>query len=464
MEDHCSAPVEGEGAQIDEEQLRRECDELAQRLSQDPLTFENKALEVQLEQMKLDYKSLQDDFQSMGDYFSQRISEMTAQLEDQRRAASQHQGHADCLSDLFHFHEDQGRLAGSYWRAQCEKRDDSIKFLSLKLQEYTVPSAEYQSRRQAAAAGVAATAAPVIATATPLPEIPGSAALGVLPGGSAGAPAAGIFMGAATAGQSVGQAYQLLLQQHAVLCQEAREQEEVNMALERELEESELFCASLRSSRDQWAATNDRDIPEQGPLAPAQTEEEDGSADPFGTPATSWASEGGEHDRLQVEERELQEECDRLETEVKAAEVALHSGTDMSGGLPAWANRCVLRDELDVRAGQLERISLQFDATKRLLDAANEELQWQAMSAEALRMRLSDVQRAADGEEAKAEDLRADHRRGVAAVGELLVRFENDPAPGGVGTPAPHVCHRAQELLESIRRSDPTLPLSLIHI
>ncbi|CAE8604580.1 unnamed protein product, partial [Polarella glacialis] len=59
--------------------------------------------------------------------------------------------------------------------------------------------------------------------------------------------------------------------------------------------------------------------------------------------------------------------------------------------LPPWAQRCVWRDELDIRAGQLERISLQFDATKRSLDAANEELQWQATSAEALRVRLEAV-------------------------------------------------------------------------
>ena len=44
----------------DEEQLGQEIEEFTQRLSQDPLTFENRALEVQLEQMKIDYKSLQD--------------------------------------------------------------------------------------------------------------------------------------------------------------------------------------------------------------------------------------------------------------------------------------------------------------------------------------------------------------------------------------------------------------------
>ena len=49
--------------------------------------------------------------------------------------------------------EDNGTLAGSYWRTQCVKRDDSIRFLSLKLQEYTVNSAEYHKRRSASFSG-----------------------------------------------------------------------------------------------------------------------------------------------------------------------------------------------------------------------------------------------------------------------------------------------------------------------
>ena len=38
--------------------------------------------------------------------------------------------------------EDNGVLAGSYWQTQCVKRDDSIRFLTLKLQEYTVTGCE----------------------------------------------------------------------------------------------------------------------------------------------------------------------------------------------------------------------------------------------------------------------------------------------------------------------------------
>merc|ERR1712039_1085342 len=91
--------------------------------------------------------------------------------------------------------------------------------------------------------------------------------------------------------------------------------------------------------------------------------------------------------------------------------------------IPSWSHRCTWRDELDVRAGQLERISLQFDATKRSLDAANEELQWQATSVEALRMRLADTARAARIEDQRTNEFRTAHRQSLRAVEELLRRW-----------------------------------------
>merc|ERR1719487_1364964 len=109
----------------------------------------------------------------------------------------------------------------------------------------------------------------------------------------------------------------------------------------------------------------------------------------------------------------MEAECSRLRSEVEAC---AQGTVDRQHGLPPWAHRCIWRDELDVRAGQLERISLQFDATKRSLDAANEELQWQATSAEALRMRLADVLRAIQTEEAKTSELREEHSQSQTEV------------------------------------------------
>merc|ERR1719247_1163237 len=87
------------------------------------------------------------DFTSMCGFLKRQLADKTEQLEEQTRAAASAEGHADCLNDLLHFHEENGQLINSYWRAQCEKRDGSIRFLTLKLQEYTVPSAEYWSRK-----------------------------------------------------------------------------------------------------------------------------------------------------------------------------------------------------------------------------------------------------------------------------------------------------------------------------
>merc|ERR1712150_47816 len=122
---------------------------------------------------------------------------------------------------------------------------------------------------------------------------------------------------------------------------------------------------------------------------------------------------------------EAEAEVQHLRAEVLACEQALLSPPTDGDQLPAWAHRCTWRDELDVRAGQLERISLQFDATKRSLDAANEELQWQARSAEDLRMRLAVVLQAIQTEDRKTEELRAEHQQSEGAVQELVEKLRS---------------------------------------
>ncbi|CAE8740052.1 unnamed protein product, partial [Polarella glacialis] len=118
--------------------------------------------------------------------------------------------------------------------------------------------------------------------------------------------------------------------------------------------------------------------------------------------------------------------------------------------LPPWAQRCVWRDELDIRAGQLERISLQFDATKRSLDAANEELQWQATSAEALRVRLEAVLLAAEAEERRGAEVGAEERRREPAAEELLRRW----ASLRPGAPLPLAFQQARQLLDAMREGE----------
>ncbi|CAE7190485.1 unnamed protein product, partial [Symbiodinium pilosum] len=119
--------------------------------------------------------------------------------------------------------------------------------------------------------------------------------------------------------------------------------------------------------------------------------------------------------------------------------------------MPHWATRCAWRDELDLRAGQLERTSLQFDATKRSLDAANEELQWQATSAEALRTRLTDVLRATSAEERRGEEAFAEEARRCVVLQELLQRWANMKPDA----PLPQACIQAQQLLKPSEGKDP---------
>eukprot|EP00929_Paragymnodinium_shiwhaense_P077578 TRINITY_DN39960_c2_g1_i5.p1 TRINITY_DN39960_c2_g1~~TRINITY_DN39960_c2_g1_i5.p1 ORF type:complete len:458 (-),score=138.02 TRINITY_DN39960_c2_g1_i5:38-1411(-) len=389
-----SATEPDESAQMAdiEAELQRQCAELAEQLSQDPLSFENKALEVQLMQMKDDFASLQEDFKSTRKYYGTRISEMEKQLEASTRAAVSAEGQAECLDTLLHFNEEQGSLAGSYWQAQCEKRDDSIRFLTLKLQEYTVLSDDYWQKARSSSESRSR------AASEPLPSSLASAAKD-----SAGGAAAAGGQAAASAvatpwklpGQSASEAYQKLVDDHEALCKEVAAHAETSLKLEKELQACQLRCLE-----HQWRQA-----------AGAEAEE---SASPGGQKQA--ASSAASSSTADAAVAEAEDDCESLERQVAACEEAIAAAFEKEHRLPVWAKRCTWRDELDVRAGQLERISSQFDAAKRSLDAANEELQWQATRAEAMRMRLLDLQMAAKTEDARTRELHSTQQESLCAL------------------------------------------------
>ena len=239
-----------EQLRAEELELEEECSLVEQELRQDALCFENEALEVQLQQIQDDHLQLQEELRNSREFYGRRIEDFETQLEERVRATRTASSHADCLKDLLLFHEENGEISEAYWRVQCVKRDESIRFLSLKLQEYT------QRRGDALV----------------VPPGPG-------------------------AYKATERALQELQERHSRLCQE------------------------LSSSRP-----------------------------------------------------------------------------------PAWALRCAWKEQLDVLALQLERSSASFDQAKRALDAAQEELNWHATSAEALKTRLLDVRRAHVAEQRRAEE------------------------------------------------------------
>lgn len=369
----------------EEELLQKHCEELEQRLRQDALSFENEALEVQLNQIQDDHTQLQEELRSTWEFYTKRVSDMTSQLEDRERTTSTAEGHADCLSDLLVFHEDNGVLAGSYWRAQCEKRDDSIRFLSLKLQEYTVPSAEYHSRpANSGPQGFT----PVHSPPDTSPSTPSRVGSEKSPAGG------GTAKGHPGAMKAAERAYQALSERHSRLCEEVQAAQAHAASLERDLE----ACEQRRRTLTRAPETG-------GPSTP------------------KFAEEVSEEKRPEADE----------------------------ASMPTWATRCAWRDELDLRAGQLERTSLQFDATKRSLDAANEELQWQATSAEALRTRLTDVLRATSAEERRGQEAFAEEARRSSSLQDLLQRW----AKMKPGAPLPPAFLQAQQLLRpSVSRDE----------
>lgn len=396
------------------EQLKKQIADLEERLQEEPLSFQVKMLQVQLEQMQDDYSSLQDDFRSMREYYSKRIADMQAQLEERARRASSAEGHADCLQGLLSFHEDNGLLAGSYWQAQCEKRDDSIRFLTLKLQEYTVLSSEYWVRRRSRSAG---SGSDDDHGATSLSSVERTESAdcggGSSPEQEAQRPAAGQSLSPepspSSATKASSRAFEQLLLNHVQFCEELQVSEAEASAVQEDLEACQLRSAALRAKLECWKTAEDPS-------------------------------------KLSEDESGVEEENIRLKDELRACQEALAS-VPGRGQLPSWAQRCAWRDELDLRAGQLERISLQFDATKRSLDAANEELQWQATSAEGLRVRLAEVLRASTVEAQRSEEVRAEEEKRSARLQALLQRW-SALRPGSL----PSACQQAKQLLETIRK------------
>eukprot|EP00439_Symbiodinium_sp_Y106_P054147 s3116_g7.t1 len=184
------------------------------RESGDALSFENEALEVQLNQIQDDHTQLQEELRSTWEFYTKR---------------------------------DNGVLAGSYWRAQCEKRDDSIRFLSLKLQEYTVPSAEYHSRpANRGPQGFN----PVHSPPDTSPSTPSRSEKSPAFGG-------GAAKGHPGAMKAAERAYQALSERHSRLCEEVQAAQARAASLERDIE----ACEQRRRTLMQAPETGDPGTP-----------------------------------------------------------------------------------------------------------------------------------------------------------------------------------------------------------
>lgn len=390
-----SDPAALAAAQSDELELQAQIKALEERLHANPLYAENEALEVQLVQMQDDFLSLQEDFRGLREYFGQRISEMGSALEVQAHAADVAEGRATCLMDLARFHEDRGKLAGQYWKTQCEKKDDSIRFLTLKLKEYTMSSAAYIGPDGKQPVGSGDGDEPNESSVVEEPVEP-----------------------------HIGQAYQALLDKHLELCHKIQQEQGRGALLSHQLRISELdeegLKIELESAREQEVERKNKgDVVNESEVEAR----------------TALLEE--ENERMRSEVRDLE---DLLEQRAMQASEKEH--------LPAWAHRCVWRDELDIRAGQLERISFQFDATKGSLDIAGDELQRQASTAEELRRNLAQAWRALRAERGRSRELQGKLKESERRVEDLLQFCERarvlassgvsgEPAAGGRGSDSP---------------------------
>eukprot|EP00928_Gymnodinium_smaydae_P044570 TRINITY_DN29716_c0_g1_i1.p1 TRINITY_DN29716_c0_g1~~TRINITY_DN29716_c0_g1_i1.p1 ORF type:complete len:585 (-),score=157.89 TRINITY_DN29716_c0_g1_i1:46-1800(-) len=119
-------------------ELRSRRAELQWRLETGALKAENTALEGQVVQMQEDFVTLQDEFKDMKEKFGERLAALERALEAQQAVTSVAERRVICTEDLVRFYEEQRRHMAGHWKAQCQVKDERIRYLNLQLTEYTI--------------------------------------------------------------------------------------------------------------------------------------------------------------------------------------------------------------------------------------------------------------------------------------------------------------------------------------
>jgi len=118
--------------------LRARRAELEWRLETGALRAENEALESQVLHMQKDFVALQEEFKDMKERYGEQLAALDRQLEAQQAVTLSAEKRVVCTEDLVRFHEEQRRLMAGHWKAQCQLKDERIRYLNLQLTEYTI--------------------------------------------------------------------------------------------------------------------------------------------------------------------------------------------------------------------------------------------------------------------------------------------------------------------------------------
>eukprot|EP00929_Paragymnodinium_shiwhaense_P002424 TRINITY_DN102660_c0_g1_i1.p1 TRINITY_DN102660_c0_g1~~TRINITY_DN102660_c0_g1_i1.p1 ORF type:complete len:698 (-),score=197.64 TRINITY_DN102660_c0_g1_i1:240-2333(-) len=134
-----------------------------------------RALKASAEQLRAELRLLDLELPKQRLAVEEGIAERRAELAQCRRAAAAAESRSRMLEEIISLHEGECRVAGKYWRAQEEKRDLSIDFMSLKLAEHCMTSSEYHASGQCALGRT---------SSAPLESSPSARSLDILPGSS----------------------------------------------------------------------------------------------------------------------------------------------------------------------------------------------------------------------------------------------------------------------------------------
>jgi len=118
--------------------LRARRDELKWRLNVGVLRLEKEALASQVAQSQQDFVALQDEFKEAKSGLTERVASLEKVLEAQQAVTAAADRRVICNEDLVRFYEEQRRIMASHWKAQCQMKDERIRYLNLQLTDYTI--------------------------------------------------------------------------------------------------------------------------------------------------------------------------------------------------------------------------------------------------------------------------------------------------------------------------------------
>jgi hypothetical protein len=267
--------------------------------------------------MQEDFIALQEEFKDMKERFGEKLAALDRDFEEQQALTTSAEMRVICTEDLVRFYEEQRRHMAGHWKAQCQLKDERIRYLNLQLTEYTIDWQHLGTQKQTDA--------------------------------------------------SLSHELQCLRDRHGELQRHFERRAVSKECLTTRLAKSHAEAAELREVEAGMRTTAEAGIAEV-----AEAAEEAVAAEPAEPSEPAEIAAGAPIVTRMLSLLQLQVGSASLRGKVKLLQEMLQQQEkhDAQATEPPWPHTCIWRDELDVRERQLEKITAELDRSNNALHAA----------------------------------------------------------------------------------------------